>query len=191
TTYRVVVNNGTCDDFAEVTVTVLKKPKANVPGPKTIFEGESVILDAAPTGDNLSYSWSPATNLDNPFSPTPVATPTEDITYTLTVSSTSCGNDGPHPVFVRVYKKIIVPNTFTPNGDGANDIWLIKDLDTYPESILTIFNRNGQQLYRSIGYARPWDGTYGGSALPTGTYYYIIDLKNNTPKRTGFVMLLK
>ncbi|RYZ92034.1 MAG: gliding motility-associated C-terminal domain-containing protein, partial [Sphingobacteriaceae bacterium] len=94
-------------------------------------------------------------------------------------------------VFVRVYKKIIVNNTFTPNSDGINDTWLITDLDTYPTSIVSIFNRAGQQVYRSIGYGRPWDGTFNGSALPAGTYYYVIDLKNKTPKRTGFIMLIR
>ncbi|MEO6149658.1 MAG: gliding motility-associated C-terminal domain-containing protein, partial [Mucilaginibacter sp.] len=190
TTYHVKVSIGKCFDDIPVTVTVFKNPKANTPADKEIFEGESVTLDARPEGDNITYSWSPTTGLDNPFSPTPIASPTGDITYTLTVHSASCG-DATGDVFVRVYKKIVITNTFTPNGDGINDTWQIKDLDTYPTSIVNIFNRAGQQVYHSIGYGRPWDGTYNGAALPSGTYYYVIDLKNKTPKRSGFIMLLR
>jgi gliding motility-associated-like protein len=92
---------------------------------------------------------------------------------------------------VRVYKKIIIPNTFSPNNDGINDYWNIDALVTYPGSSILIFNRYGQQVYQSTGYARPWDGTYNGSPLPQGTYYYIIDLKNNTPKLTGWVLIVR
>ncbi len=86
---------------------------------------------------------------------------------------------------------IKVPNTFTPNGDGVNDTWNIKYLDLYPNCTVMIFNRWGQNVYSSIGYGIPWDGTYHGSALPTATYYYIINLKNGLKALSGPVTIIR
>jgi gliding motility-associated-like protein len=68
-------------------------------------------------------------------------------------------------------------NTFTPNGDGVNDYWVIKGLDTYPDATVKIFNRYGNSIFESVGYARPFDGNRNGKPLPAGVYYYIINLK--------------
>ncbi len=86
---------------------------------------------------------------------------------------------------------IVIPNAFTPNGDGVNDIWDIQALQGYPQCTVNIFNRYGAMVYSSIGYPKAWDGTYGGSALPVGTYYYIIDLKNGRKKLAGPVTILR
>ncbi|WP_428327563.1 gliding motility-associated C-terminal domain-containing protein [Mucilaginibacter sp.] len=192
TIYNVnVSNNGCSDDSKSVTVTVRQLPVANGGGDKKIFEGQSVKLNGTDKGDEITgFYWTPTTALDNPNSLTPVASPTDNITYTLNVVSQNCGTSTSN-VYVRVYKKITIPNTFTPNGDGINDTWNIDALVTYPESFTQIFDRYGQRVYQSQGYSKAWDGTYKGSALPTGTYYYIIDLKNNTPKLSGWVFIIK
>jgi len=192
TTYTVKVSNDGCyDDTKFVTVTVNNNPVANAGDNKVIFEGQSVQLNGAITGDNiLNYYWTPTTGLDNPNSIAPVASPKDDITYTFTVVSQTCGT-ATSSVFVRVYKKITIPNAFTPNNDGINDFWNIDALVTYPTCFVSVFDRNGQKVYQSTGYPKPWDGTRSGSPLPAGTYYYIIDLKNNTPKLTGWVVILR
>lgn len=191
TTYTVKVSNDGCyDDTKSVTVTVNKNPVANAGGDKVIFEGQSIQLNGSISGDNItSYYWTPTTGLDNPNSITPNASPKDDITYTFNVVSQTCGTST-SSAFVRVYKKITIPNAFTPNNDGINDLWNIDALITYPSCLVSVFDRNGQKVYQSIGYPKAWDGTRGGSALPTGTYYYIIDLKNNTPKLSGWVVIL-
>jgi gliding motility-associated-like protein len=70
-----------------------------------------------------------------------------------------------------------IVNTFTPNGDGINDYWVIKGLDTYPDATVKIFNRYGSSVFESVGYAKPFDGNRNGKPLPAGVYYYIINLK--------------
>jgi gliding motility-associated-like protein len=192
TTYTAHIGNGGCSDSSKsVTVTINQNPVANAGSSLKIFEGQSILLQGAIQGDNITgFYWTPATFLDDPLSLTPIATPTDDITYTLTAVSQTCGT-ATSSVFVRVYKKIIIPNTFSPNNDGINDRWNIDALVTYPESSITIFSRYGQQVYQSTGYAKPWDGTFNGSPLPQGTYYYIIDLKNNTPKLAGWVLIVR
>ncbi len=192
TTYTVDVSNGACSDSTKsVTVTVNQDPVADAGGNKVIFEGQSVKLNGSVKGDEItSYSWTPTTSLDDPASLTPIASPTDNITYTLTAVSQNCGIST-SSVFVRVYKKITIPNAFSPNNDGINDYWDIDALITYPESSIMVFDRYGQKVFQSIGYPKPWDGTYNGSPLPQGTYYYIIDLKNNTPKLAGWVLIVR
>jgi gliding motility-associated-like protein len=192
TTYTVTVSNANgCFDTKTVTVNVSKKPVANAGSKKIIFEGQSVKLNGSTKGSISTVYWTPTDYLDNPNSLTPIATPLKDITYTLHVlSANNCGSDT-SSVLVRVYNKIVIPNTFSPNKDGVNDYWDIDALITYPDCLVTIFNRYGQQVYRSIGYSAPWNGTYKGAPLPASTYYYIIDLKNGTPKLSGWVFIVR
>ncbi|WP_290303865.1 gliding motility-associated C-terminal domain-containing protein [Mucilaginibacter flavus] len=191
TVYIVVATTSSgCVESAKVTVNVLPPPIADAGKDRAMFEGQSITLGGTAKNANV-YSWTPTTALSDPTILNPVASPTDDITYTLHVSSQyNCGI-AESSVFVRVYKKIIVPNSFSPNGDGVNDSWNIEALFTYPESELTVFNRYGQVVFKSKGYDKPWRGTSNGITLPTGTYYYTIDLKNGTPKLSGWVLLVK
>ena len=192
TRYAVVVSNDGCyDDSKSVTVTVLKKPGANAGNNETLKEGESVQLKGTATGDSVSYYWTPADHLNNPNSLTPIASPVDNTTYTLhVISNNNCG-ESTSSIFVRVFKKLIIPNTFTPNNDGVNDYWDIKEINTYPDNLVTVYNRYGREVFQSTGYPKPWDGTYNNERLPVGTYYYIIDLKNNLPKVSGWVLIVR
>jgi gliding motility-associated-like protein len=86
---------------------------------------------------------------------------------------------------------ISIPNTFTPNGDGINDLWDINALQGYPGCTVSIYSRYGSLVYHSINYPKAWDGTYNGQKLPVGTYYYIIDLKNGKKPLSGFVTIVR
>jgi gliding motility-associated-like protein len=92
---------------------------------------------------------------------------------------------------VIALKVLKIPNAFTPNGDNIHDKWDIDELKDFPFVEVEVFNRNGHLVYHSTGYSNPWDGTLNGKPLPVGTYYYIIDLKNNFPKQAGSVTILK
>ncbi len=86
---------------------------------------------------------------------------------------------------------IVIPNAFTPNGDGVNDVWNITDLQNFPGCTVAIYNRYGRLVYNSINYPKSWDGTYNGKALPAGTYYYIINPKNGAKELAGYVEILR
>lgn len=86
---------------------------------------------------------------------------------------------------------VIVFNTFSPNGDGINDTWAIKYIEYYPNCTVDIFNRWGARIFSSIGYGRQWDGQLGGNPLPTGTYYYVINLKDKSPAKSGWVVIVR
>jgi gliding motility-associated-like protein len=192
TTYTVHVSNGGCTDSSRsVAVTVNQVPEANAGDNITLFAGQSAKLNGTMSGDSITnIYWTPSTYLDDPNILTPVATPPGNITYTLTVVSATCGT-ATSTVFVRVYEKITIPNTFSPNNDGINDYFDIKNLVTYPDCSVLIYNRYGQQVFQSTGYPKPWDGTNNGSPVPVGTYYYIIDLKDGQPKIAGWVLVVR
>ena len=86
---------------------------------------------------------------------------------------------------------MFIPNWFSPNSNGKEDIWLIEGFE-YGQLMLRIFNVYGQELYytESQNYV-PWDGTYNGKDLPNGDYYYVIESENNLSQYTGYVTLLR
>lgn len=175
-----------------IPVEVSKNPTANAGLNVTIDEGQTVELNGKVEGKDLSYFWTPAYYLDDPNSLNPVAGPTEDIDYILTVmSGDGCNRVAQDTVSVRVLKKLVVPNAFTPNGDLVNDNWRIAALNTYPEANITVFNRYGNAVYKSVGYDQEWDGTFNGQALPVGVYYYIIDLKTGRPALKGSISIIR
>jgi gliding motility-associated-like protein len=73
----------------------------------------------------------------------------------------------------------VFPNMITPNGDGQNDVWVLNNIGAiYPDVVVRIFNRWGNQVFESEGYTENWDGTHNGESLPMGTYYYVIELND-------------
>ncbi|MEO5685098.1 MAG: gliding motility-associated C-terminal domain-containing protein [Chitinophagaceae bacterium] len=192
TAYVVTVRNQFfCWSKDTVLVKVLKKPVANAGPDKKISEGQSILLDGVASGDTAAYFWTPAQFISNSNILTPLVTPPGDITYTFHVlSGNGCGA-ATDEAFVRVYKKIVIPNAFSPNADGINDVWNIEALETYPEAVVQVFNRYGQVVFRSQGYSKPWDGSFNGKPLPVGTYYYSIDRKNSFPVMSGWIMLIR
>ena len=193
TVYTVTVtsNSSPCPAQEEVTVKVVAKPVADAGPDKNMIKGNSVQLSGKVSGTNISYFWTPTDFLDDPNLLNPVASPDKNITYTLNVSSAAGCAIAQDQVMVTVYGKIVIPNTFSPNGDGVNEVWNVTALDGYTRALVSVFNRNGSLVYKSTGYDKPWDGTNNGSLLPVGTYYYTIDLRNNTPVLSGWIWLTR
>ncbi len=83
-------------------------------------------------------------------------------------------------------------NTMTPNSDGANDYFYIKNIETYPNNEIVIYNRWGNIVYQTKGYNNKWDGTHKGKKLPVGNYYYIVNFNNSSnTSHTGYVTILR
>lgn len=97
-------------------------------------------------------------------------------------------------VLVNNVYELIIPTAFTPSADGVNDNWEILGLDAYTDNVVMVFNRWGSKLYESEpgNYAnKPWNGTFEGSPLPVGSYYFIIDLHSDkTEPKKGIVSII-
>ncbi len=87
--------------------------------------------------------------------------------------------------------QMAIPNTFSPNSDGINDTWQIKDLAFYSNFTVSIYDRSGIPIFTSNGYPNPWDGRYHGIEVPQGTYYYRINLKNSPQTLSGSVTVIR
>jgi gliding motility-associated-like protein len=188
--YTFNANNG-CSSYKDQTIEVYPVPTANAGPDKFVLEGGvATLTPAVNAGYPVTYSWTPATWLDNSEIETPKSSPLSDISYTLTVTSDK-GCRSSDNVFVKVLKAPLIPNIFSPNNDGVHDKWEISYLASYPGCTVDIYNRYGQLIYHSVGYDKPWDGTVNGKQSPVGTYYYIIDPKNGRKKMSGYVDVIR
>jgi gliding motility-associated-like protein len=87
---------------------------------------------------------------------------------------------------------LVIYDVFSPNGDGKNDTWQMRDIDIYPNCILRVFNKLGVLVFESNrGYTELWDGTYNGKALPSDTYYYVLDLDNGRKPKSGDITIVR
>ncbi len=99
---------------------------------------------------------------------------------TILVSMVNCGQI-----------ELSIPSGFTPNGDGINDNWIIENISFVNDVTVAVFDRYGQEVFRSEGYPVPWDGTSGTNNLPVGTYYYLINVENGVRVFKGAITILR
>ncbi|MGI8636707.1 MAG: gliding motility-associated C-terminal domain-containing protein [Segetibacter sp.] len=193
TTYSVkVTNQYGCSDTSSIKIGVWKKPVADAgPDLKTRL-GFPVVLQGSAKGSDVTWFWTPATDLSAAIQLNPTTNPPQTTTYTLHVTSSHGCGTATDDVLVKVFDKIVVPNAFSPNGDGINDTWNIELLELFKDADIDVFNRYGQVVFHSRGYGTQWNGTRNGNPLPVGTYYYIINLKiNKDPVFKGSVTILR
>ncbi len=172
---------GGCDSLVtSLNLTVYNKP--HLGPPKGLCFGDTVLLSP---GTFISYLWQDG-------STKPTYNVTNAGTYWVRVSyPTGCTVADTMVVKLIGCLPAKIPNTFTPNGDGVNDTWLIDGLQGYTNCVVYIYNRWGQLVFKSTGYSKPWDGRYNNKNVPFGTYYYVIDLKNNTRPISGNVTIIR
>ena len=186
-----IVNSFGChSDTVSRPFKVYEPPTVNAGQDVFVLEGGSATLSPTYTGEDNIYLWTPADYLNNNAIANPVTTPLLDINYRILVSNPG-GCSAWDEVMVKLLKAPNIPNTFSPNGDGINERWIIEYLDTYPNCRVMVFTRAGQKVFESRGYRTPWNGTMNGKTLPLDTYYYIIEPENGRKPITGFVTIIK
>jgi gliding motility-associated-like protein len=165
-------------------------------GPNKVIEpGESVVIGGDPTSAaGSAVTWSvPNDDISSVTDANPTVYPLQTKVFYVTATDVE-GCFGMDSVIITVERLIDPVGGFSPNGDGVNDDFFIDKIWNYPNAIVQIVNRWGNPIFTSSpGYTTPWNGTFNGNALPHGTYYYVIDLKDaNVPDPiTGPVTLLK
>lgn len=123
----------------------------------------------------LSYSWAPAVYCDSPLAARTKVFPRHTLVFTLTGTDINgCKGLDTVTVFYEDKPVVHIPNAFTPNGDGLND--RIRPLIFCDFHLLefAVFNRWGQQVFRTGNTTDAWDGTFNGMPLNSGTYYYLV-----------------
>ena len=194
--YNVVLqveNNFGCKDTVAKPFTVFAFPLINAGPDKVLLEGGQITLGATATGNGLQFLWLPNSYLSNSkiLQPTVSGLTADTISYLFSVTAAG-GCRLTDLVLVTLLRVPVIPNTFTPNGDGINENWTIQYLDAYPTCNIQVFNRSGQVVYQANGYNAPgWDGKYKGKELPFGTYYYVIEPGSGRKPMTGYVTIIK
>ncbi|HEX5002977.1 MAG TPA: gliding motility-associated C-terminal domain-containing protein, partial [Bacteroidia bacterium] len=176
-----------------VTVTVHSMNGVTISSNQVICPPESVQLIA--TG-GTSYQWSPATNINFTNVANPSVSPTASTLYSVVISD-AYGCTAQLSVNVTVdCDSLFIPNGFSPNEDGINDGYVIDGILDYPNNKIWIYNRWGNLIYKTKGYANQWDGTcnvqgiYFGTKVPSGTYFYILELGVPSEKpRAGYLII--
>ena len=151
----------------------------------SIYPGAHVALNSSGAS---TYQWSPSTGLSCDQCANPIASPDSSTTYYLTTSRQD-GCSGLDSIRINVIQdadhlSIFIPNMITPNGDGANDQWVIRDLLNYPDNSVSILNRWGDVIYEKERYDNSFNGTLWGKELPEGTYYYLVMIKIDGTTKT-------
>ena len=191
---QVTNQTGCKSDVKKDSVFVYVQPRIDA-GPNFFsLQGSNIRFNPIINDTNkVSFLWTPANGLlPNATSIRPTLTVTQDQTYTLTATALgplACSDAD--SLFVKMLLPVKVPNSFTPNGDGINDTWVIPNLKDYPTMRIQVMNRYGQNVFRTYGYGKAWDGTLNGKALPAGTYFYIIELNNGLKPITGSVSIIR
>ena len=181
-----------CVETASVTVVDAQNPEAAINASSDhVSLGDTLQLTA--TG-GVAYLWSPGSTLSDSTIANPVARPLLTTTYSCVVTNNEgCQTTVNYTVQVDRSLDVEADKAFTPNGDGRNDIWYIERMDLYPDCTLTIYDRQGAELYKIPYYsnANGWDGTINGNPLPDGVYFYLINCGAEAGSATGSVTILR
>jgi gliding motility-associated-like protein len=186
--------NGVCVARDTVYISWTEGPGLDA-GPDQFMEpGESVSIGGSPTANaGVEVLWTPAQDISSVTDMNPSVNPLETTVYYVSATDDD-GCFGLDSVIVTVEEVVDPVGGFSPNNDGVNDLFFIDRIEDYPNTVVQIYNRWGNLIFESQpGYQNPWNGTYNGKSLPVGTYYYVIDLKDDSIDRliTGPVTILK
>ena len=162
-------------DF-EIPVIDLESQINAIADPDTVFRGDPTTL-MADVIDGATYQWSPSDNIANPTSSTTMVTPPESQDFVVTVDVDGCVATDTVSVHVIVVvcepPFVFLPNAFTPNNDGNNDILRVRG--QYLEEIeFIIYDRWGEKVFEANGIDDGWDGTFNSKELPADVYGYYL-----------------
>ncbi len=172
--------------YAPFALAITSPPFALAGVDTIIWKYDTIQLGAS---GGVNNNWQPPYNLTCSNCPDPFAFPEQSSIYYLTVADDKgCEDYDSLRILVRdkPFSKFFIPDVITPNGDGINDYWFIRDLERYPDNSVKIVNRWGDEVFSEKPYAQRWRGTWKGNELPGGTYYYLIFVRNSEGQEGKF-----
>ncbi len=191
TLYRVIGQDGkNCfSDTAYYPIQVYPIPTVKLRADTTMNVGSTIILTPQVSPDVTNVVWQNPIGLVQSNYPSITVRPTGQTQYNVTVSNAGgCTSRSSMNIFVTCNgSNVFIPNTFSPNADGANDVFYVRGTGLFNVKQLKIFNRWGEQVFSrtSVNANDPsagWDGTYKGQRLGDDVYVYMIEVQceNNT-----------
>jgi gliding motility-associated-like protein len=203
--FQWTVDNGPCGTTSDViTIHVydssVEPANAGLDQELCKHETTTATLAAAPATSTASGAW---TRLEGSGTITAPADPNTTVTglsqganvFVWTVNNGECGTTTDTVVVtLKDCLLLTIPDAFSPNSDGVNDVYTIENLQYYPQNTFTVFNRWGNKVFEATPYTNTWDGTsqFGaafGELLPESTYYYVLDPGTGDDAFTGYIYL--
>ena len=184
--------DGCATDINLIDITASGAPVVDVLAtPDSIFENQSSVLSVT---EGFNYNWEPE-NAQNDASIT--VTPPITTNYEVVVSN-EFGCEETYTITVYVFERELdlkVPDAFSPNGDGINDVFQIVNKDYFEDIVMKVYNRWGELIHVGEGFNHGWDGTYKGQAQDIDTYVYYIEatstFSGNRAKVSGTVTIIR
>ena len=178
-----------CDSIVTINLTTVPLPTVNLGNDTLLCYGKVIILNA--TNASSTYQWQ-----DSTTNPTYNVSQSGTYWVTVTTNNNCKASDTINIIYQEcIIPDIYIPNSFTPNGDGLNDIFNIKTTYEFSHFKLSIYNRWGEMIFESEDINKGWDGTFKGKLVPSGVYIYLITatIKDTGEKRkiTGRVTVVR
>jgi len=196
TLYSVHIQDNTCgfDSTISMNITVNPLPSVWITKSNDIDCNTPTTVLTASGG--MSYNWLPADKLDDPTKGNPVAAvDTTTLFQVWAKNQYGCESSSAIKVYVSQtgIPRFVLPNAFTPNGDGRNDCFGIKRWGDAKVEEFAVFNRWGQLVFRTNNPGICWDGMFNGKPAPAGAYAYLIKTKTicGIVNKRGLVMLIR
>jgi gliding motility-associated-like protein len=184
-----------CTNSADMTIHVVPPFSFNSVSPKdtTINYGDTIQLSSE--SEAIYWLWDPVTYLSDPISESPYASPLKSIVYTLVgINQYGCRDTANVKINVQYESLSGMPNAFSPNGDGMNDVFKIQNLKFEKLLSFRIYDRWGHLIFETSDYNKGWDGTINGTPAAADTYFYLIQLAlpgGNAKNFKGDVTLIR
>ncbi len=189
---QLIVSNANGADTTTSSIFVSPLPTVDAGNDTTINGGQTVTLNANGTG--TSYTWSPSSGLSCTTCPNPSVSPDETTTYTvITTDSVGCVASDQITIYVDYEYVIYIPNIFSPNGDGKNDILYVrgKGIKTL---YFAIYDRWGEKVFETTDLNNGWDGTFKGKPLNKAVFVYYVKatfVDNSEVEQKGDITLIR
>ncbi|MET3885507.1 gliding motility-associated C-terminal domain-containing protein [Niastella sp. OAS944] len=185
TLYQVIGKdkNNCFADTAYVPVVVYPYPTITLEKEKTVIVGTSVKLQPTLSADVVSINWSPADWLSCTNCAAPVSTPKQTIQHKLQVANEGgCVTESSVTLLVVCNgENIFIPNTFSPNGDGNNDVFFPRGKGISYIQRFRVYNRWGEEIFKQLAFytndaSKGWDGTYKGAPVNEDVFVYVVEV---------------
>ena len=189
TVQLIITSSFGCQDAISNQVVIFSLPTVEAGEDQITDQGYSVTLQASGAEN---YIWTPDDGLDNAGSATPVATPFETTTYTVSATDENgCTGSATTTVEVEKTFKLEPSNILTPDGNNINDTWYIENITSFEDSQIQVFDRWGKKVFDQVNYQNDWGGVSDTDILPDGDYYYVITSPSNDKIYKGTITILR